>query len=660
MLLTGTLMNKLVRDLKTHPLVPGCLLASVLGDPASRRLHTLDATALAPFNKQSTLDVLAHFQSLGVIEASRAERVLAVDGGYVTSFRALLKRLPEVAEVTGAEPRQMEKLLRALFASKLVSEYLEILTPAELSYEKTPKGTVDLLEELFDSFRRIVGGAWSVFFPRNEFGLLTDASAHFWVSCLYNGRPEEMADSVPGYFRREFKDRFEALNRDAPLPRGLHVKDAISQYVDSSREKVGKLYEAVAPAVREGLDRQFQEILRILGRLELPPMVVAFYESLVQEVLEAFSALDGSVSSKESRFNQYVLAQISHLSRDYRQTSFAGTPSLQQEELTVVLQELEELIGISMVKTKVRELANFAKIQQLRIAQGLRPIPTSYHSVYTGNPGTGKTTVARLMGRIFRSLGVLRKGHVVECDRSALVAEYVGQTAVKTNAVIDTARDGILFIDEAYSLIKEHEDFGQEAIETLIKRMEDDRDRLIVIVAGYPAEMERFIQSNPGLHSRFNRTVAFPDYQPGELCRIFSLLCRRSGLSLAPGLREKLVHYFHRAHADRSHNFGNARLVRNQFEEIINAQASRLADSKTLDAQALVELLPADFAAVSDESMADYRKQGGIYTVRCTHCGQVYSWTPEAGITEAQCGACGKNYDAEFGSMEPATPGKGG
>lgn len=644
-------MNTLVRDLKTHPLIAGSLLAAVMGDPASRRLHPLDALALAPFNKQNTLDILSEFQNLGVIEASRAERLLAVDGSYVTNYRNLIKRLPEVAEVTGCDPHQLEKLARALFSAKLLSEYLEILTPPELSYEKTPKGTVDLLEELFDTFRRIVGGAWSVFFPRTEFGLLTDASAHFWVSCLYNGKPDEMAQSFPGYFRREFKDRFEALNRDAPPSRTLHVKDAISEYIDSSREKVSKLYDAVAPAVREGLDRQFQEILRILERLELPPILVAFYEFLVGEVLEAFSALDGAVSSKESRFNQYVLAQIAHHCRDFRQTSLVGAPGLQPEELTGVMKELEELVGISVVKTKVRELANFAKVQQLRIKQGLRPIPTSYHLVYTGNPGTGKTTVARLMGRIFRSLGVLRKGHVVECDRSALVAEYVGQTAVKTNAMIDAARDGILFIDEAYSLIKEHEDFGQEAIETLIKRMEDDRDRLIVIVAGYPEKMERFIQSNPGLHSRFNRTIAFPDYVPGELCRIFSLLCRRSGLTLAPGLREKLVHYCHRVHANREQNFGNARLVRNLFEEVINAQASRLADATELDAQALTALLPVDFAAVSEESLADYRRNEGRYTVRCPHCDQVYSWLPEANITEAQCGACGKNYDAEFGEM---------
>src|SRR5439155_1264325 len=217
------------------------------------------------------------------------------------------------------------------------------------------------------------------------------------------------------------------------------------------------------------------------------------------------------------------------------------------------------------------------------------------------------------MGRIYKSLGILKKGHLIECDRSALVAEYVGQTAPRTNAMIDSALDGILFIDEAYSLIKEGEDFGQEVIETLLKRMEDNRDRLIVIVAGYPEEMTRFIHSNPGLHSRFARFIEFPDYSSLELCRIFGQMCRKNGLSLTPRLKEKIIHHFHYLTEHPAENFGNARLVRNTFESAINAQATRLANSAKLDAQSLSTLEEQDLISPVDAALEKYRQSRGAY-----------------------------------------------
>jgi stage V sporulation protein K len=303
------------------------------------------------------------------------------------------------------------------------------------------------------------------------------------------------------------------------------------------------------------------------------------------------------------------------------------------------------------VKQKVREVANFARLQQMRIGQGMPAIPVSYHTVYTGNPGTGKTTMARLMGRIFRVLGVLKKGHVVECDRAALVAEYVGQTAPRTNALVDSALDGILFIDEAYTLAKDGEDFGREAIDTLLKRMEDNRDRLIVIVAGYPENMRTFIDSNPGLSSRFTRYIEFPDYAVPELCRIFASICRKNALQLPPGLREKLVHHFTYLRERADDQFGNARLVRNCFEAAINAQAMRLATSGDFSPEALSHLTEEDLTSPAQEQLQAYRAAGKHYEVKCPSCKAVYTWAPDLKLKEASCSHCSKPYSCEFGTV---------
>jgi hypothetical protein len=643
-------MRELVQDFSSHPLLPGSILGSIAGDPESRKLHPLDYATLLKFNKQNILETVACFQNWGMISNEQADKILAVDTQFLRYYKELSASIPEIADVTNCDKDSVQQLARALFSSKLMAEYLEILITPQLSYEKTPTGTVDLLERLFDSFRQIIGGGWSVFFPRPELNLTSDAAAQFWVASLYGNTPKEMAGSFIGYFRRDHKDRLQALNRGYKPEKGLHLKDALTDYLDNCKEKLARLYTAVEPQVRTGLDRTFEELAQTLGKLDLPLPVLLYYEFLVRSSFEAFSTMDGSISSKEDRFIQYVMQQISAIC-DNLDSGGKTSSTPKAEALDSVLQELEGMIGLQQVKEKVRQTANFARIQQLRITQGLKSIPTSYHSVYTGNPGTGKTSVARLMGRIYRSLGILKKGHLVECDRSALVAEYVGQTAPRTNAVIDSALDGILFIDEAYSLIKEGEDFGQEAIETLLKRMEDNRNRLIVIVAGYPDEMSRFIHSNPGLHSRFARFIEFPDYSALELCRIFGQSCRKNGLVLSPGLKEKVVHHFHFLSAHRGENFGNARLVRNTFETVINAQASRLSTRTDLDKQALSILEETDLVSPAEEDLAKYRAAARGYIVKCDQCGETYTWSPELEIITGECTRCKKIYDCEFGTI---------
>lgn len=259
-------------------------------------------------------------------------------------------------------------------------------------------------------------------------------------------------------------------------------------------------------------------------------------------------------------------------------------------------QELDELIGLEKVKEEVRSLANYVKVQQMRKEKGLKTPHLSLHLVFTGSPGTGKTTVARIVARIYKDLGVLQKGHLVETDRSGLIGQYVGQTAPRVNALCDSALGGVLFIDEAYALTQSHssQDYGAEAIATLLKRMEDDRDRLVVIVAGYTNEMKKFIDSNPGLQSRFSRYIDFPDYTAEELYQIFRMYLRKNEYNITQEAATKLRQQLENVVATKTRNFGNARYVRNLFEKAIQCQANRLEKTKNPTADELAELTQAD------------------------------------------------------------------
>jgi SpoVK/Ycf46/Vps4 family AAA+-type ATPase len=251
-----------------------------------------------------------------------------------------------------------------------------------------------------------------------------------------------------------------------------------------------------------------------------------------------------------------------------------------KEQLDKALSELASLVGVDEVKVEVQRLVNFLKVREQRIEAGL-PVPMqSLHFVFTGNPGTGKTTVARILGRIFHGFGLLKSDNFVETDRSGLVGAFLGQTAIKTAEVIDKASDGVLFIDEAYSLssnIASGDQYGQEAIDVLLKKMEDMRDRLVVIVAGYPDLMRQFLHSNPGLESRFTRFIHFSDYYVSDLCRIFSGMARNNSYKLTTEARGNLALLFNRAFQTKQQNFGNARFVRNAYEQTLGNHADRLS-----------------------------------------------------------------------------------
>ena len=436
-----------------------------------------------------------------------------------------------------------------------------------------------------------------------------------------------------GYFRRCALGVWQADNAVGITPRHVEFYNAI---YSGTGPAPSALYWEVATGVADYDLFQppaFFAALRDYDRRKGTTLARRFTDQLTLLLL-LFAAVDGVVSEAEAGFvnacsdTLMALCERDGLSGDRpalkadefvthvpapAQPPTEVVPAAEQEEtplpeseptLEELLAELDGLCGLEQVKQDVKSLINLVKVRRLREEAGLPGPPMSLHLVFLGNPGTGKTTVARLLARLYHAIGVLPKGQLVEVDRSGLVAGFVGQTALKTQEVIQKAIGGVLFIDEAYALVNQDNgnDFGREVIEVLLKNMEDHRKDLVVIVAGYSQLMEKFIHSNPGLESRFNKYFYFEDYDGAQLFTILQSMCVKNGYVLTPegealARRELMALY-----EDRDENFGNARDVRNLFEQAVARQSDRVARLEAPTREQLMALRPEDLAEPGDAS----------------------------------------------------------
>ena len=492
------------------------------------------------------------------------------------------------AQVFNYEVAKEKAILRSLLQLRLLIECVQILTPPLMTVKRIGDEEFDLIDDLHGLVRLLALALWQ--------RLATDGSelqAYGALSICVAGLAAKADDALA-----LLESGYAAANGD---------EAAFAKWFEKGGRKAMERVETMLqPVEKHGLDEIFSLFTRHTLDLGLQPVTIEFVRQNLQTLVTTLANMGREMSDACRRRSTIISAQFTEVSRQYAVdfTARAADPGVSEEDLNAILKELDALVGLEPVKNEVHRATNFARMQVMRRQQGLPVVQASLHSVFFGNPGTGKTTVARLMGRIYKSLGLLRRGHVVECDRGRLVAEYVGQTAVRTHAVIDSALDGILFIDEAYALAgRGAEDFGSEAIETLLKRMEDDRDRLIVIVAGYNEPMKQFIASNPGLESRFTNYLNFPDYQPEELLEIFHRMAAQSGLVCAPETEKKVLAICANLHAARNEQFGNAREMRNLFESAVRNQSTRLVASGQCDRDALTTLLPEDLPADFETGM---------------------------------------------------------
>jgi len=563
-------------------LLPGSILTTLFRNPKTNRTASFKSDELAQLDGMTSDYLLDYYQSQSLFTAEDATRLRNSIESHQRRYYDLLRHGDWRAEVFQYEIAKEKAILRSLLQLRLLIECVQILTPPLMTVKRIGDEEFDLIDDLHSLVRLLALSLWQRL-ATDGTELLAYGAASVCIAGLAAKAEDAQALLESGY---------AATNGD---------QAAFAKWFEKSGRKAMERVETMLqPVDKHGLDEIFALFTCHSLDLGLQPVTIEFIRQNLQALITTLSNMGCEMTDTCRRRSAIISAQFTDVSRQYAVdfTARAADPGVSEEDLNAIFKELDALVGLEPVKGEVHRATNFARMQVMRRQQGLPVVKASLHSVFFGNPGTGKTTVARLMGRIYKSLGLLRRGHVIECDRGRLVAEYVGQTAVRTHAMIDSALDGILFIDEAYALAgRGAEDFGSEAIETLLKRMEDDRDRLIVIVAGYNAPMKQFIASNPGLESRFTNYLNFPDYGPEELLEIFHRMAAQSGLVCAPETEKKVLAICQSLHAARNEQFGNAREMRNLFESAVRNQSTRLVSNGQCDRDALTTLLPEDLPA---------------------------------------------------------------
>ena len=450
---------------------------------------------------------------------------------------------------------------------------------------------------------------------------------HLWDQQL---RGNDLRDAATELFQQADQLKWEALV--APFVRYKPLADSKS-HVETI---VMRLANLVAKCDGELLDEESVALHTLQREIDM-----ALYPADPQSVLAPLEP-----PAEKSRGNSATAKQQKEKQQEDTNAGRSEPMSKAERErrLSVATAELDDLIGLDAVKERVKSYTNFLRLQGQRRDAGLSTMPISLHMSFVGNPGTGKTTVARIVGQILGALGTLTSGHVVETDRSGLVAEYAGQTAPKTNTLCDSAMNGILFIDEAYSLVDASGDdaYGREAVQCLLKRMEDDRESVAVILAGYSNEMTQLIRSNPGLSSRVSTTIEFDDYTPLQLGQIFEHLCDQNQYAIPSDARHRVLMGFHYLYMERDRHFGNGRLVRNIFEDSVRRLADRIADASQLTESLLTTLLAVDISIPElDEKKLDCLVSADhVLRIKCESCNSNVRIQPESLGRRIKCGKC--------------------